>query len=311
MRCLITGASGHVGSHLTRRLVAAGAEVAVLVRPESDLSRLAEARERVRVVRGDLWNLAEVADSIKATRPEVVFHLGWAGVTGDRRNDPAQLTRNVAASLDLLELAREAACGCWIGVGSQAEYGSSDEVLKEELPLRPTTPYGVGKAAVGMLTQKLCELYGMRYVWLRLLATYGPGDDERHLIPGVIRRLLAHTRPALTAGEQLWDYLYVADAAEAIYRTAKIESVQGVFNLGSGDALPVRAIVERIRDLINPSLPLGFGEISYPPNQVMRLQADITRLRSAIEWTPQTSLDEGLQRTVEWYREHKGVSQEG
>lgn len=291
--------------------MAAGAEVAVLVRPESDLSRLAEARERVQLVRGDLWNLAGVADAVKASRPEVVFHLGWAGVTGDRRSDPAQLTRNVTASLDLLELASEAGCRCWIGVGSQAEYGLSDDVLTEELPLRPATPYGVGKAAVGMLTQKLCELYGMRYVWLRLLATYGPGDDERHLIPGVIRRLLARTRPPLTAGEQLWDYLYVADAAEAIYRTAKIESVQGVFNLGSGDARPVRAIVERIRDLIDPSLPLGFGEINYPPNQVTRLQADITRLRSAIEWTPQTPLEEGLRRTVEWYREHEGVSQEG
>jgi nucleoside-diphosphate-sugar epimerase len=84
-----------------------------------------------------------------------------------------------------------------------------------------------------------------------------------------------------------------------------------VFNLGSGNARPVRAIVERIRDLIDPSLPLGFGEINYPPNQVMRLEADITRLRSAIEWTPQTPLDEGLRRTVEWYREHEGVSQEG
>jgi nucleoside-diphosphate-sugar epimerase len=85
--------------------------------------------------------------------------------------------------------------------------------------------------------------------------------------------------------------------------------VQGVFNLGSGNARPVRAIVERIRDLIDPSLPLGFGEINYPPNQVMRLEADITRLRSAIEWTPQTSLDEGLRCTVEWYREHEGVGQ--
>lgn len=289
--------------------MAAGAEVAALVRPESDLSRLAEARERVRLVRGDLWNLSAVADAIKASRPEVVFHLGWAGVTSDRRSDPAQLTRNVTASLDLLELAHEAGCRCWIGVGSQAEYGLAGDVLTEELPLRPVTPYGVGKAAVGMLTQKLCELYGMRYVWLRLLATYGPGDDERHLIPGVIRRLLARTRPALTAGEQLWDYLYVADAAEAIYRTAKVESVQGVFNLGSGDARHVRVIVERIRDLIDPSLPLGFGEINYPPNQVMRLQADITRLRAAIEWTPQTSLDEGLRRTVGWYREHEGVGQ--
>jgi len=138
-----------------------------------------------------------------------------------------------------------------------------------------------------------------------LLATYGPKDDIRHLIPTVILKLLASERPALTPGEQRWDYLFVEDAAEAIYRVAVTPNVQGIFNLGSGKAHTVRSIVERIRDLIDPNLPLGFGEIPYRPDQIMHLQADITKLQDATGWSPRVGLDEGLRRTVDWYRKNR------
>ncbi|MBA2732935.1 MAG: NAD-dependent epimerase/dehydratase family protein, partial [Acidobacteria bacterium] len=166
----------------------------------------------------------------------------------------------------------------------------------------PLTAYGTAKLCVGLLTKKLCELSGMRYVWLRLLATYGPKDDERHLLPATIRKLLAHERPSLTPGEQHWDYLYIEDAAEAIYRAAVSEEAQGVFNLGSGESQSIRSIMERVRDMVDPSLSLGFGEMPYPPDQLMRLETSIDRLRHTTGWTPQVSLDEGLRRTIDWYK---------
>lgn len=302
MRCLITGASGHLGSILTRQLVAAGAEVAVLLRPQSDMRRLGDALGRVTVLRADLADLAPARAALAAVAPEVVFHLAWYGVTSEYRDDPGQITHNVTGSLELLRLVHSTGCRRWIGLGSQAEYGHQAGVLTEELPANPVTAYGVAKLGLGLLTRKLGALLGMRVVWLRLLATYGPGDDERHLIPATIRQLLAGKEPALTPGEQRWDYLYVEDAAEAIYRSAVSEAAEGVYNLGSGETHTIRDIVERIRDLIDPALPLGFGAVPYRPDQVMHLQADISRLHNATGWTPQVRLDEGLRRTVDWYR---------
>jgi nucleoside-diphosphate-sugar epimerase len=145
---------------------------------------------------------------------------------------------------------------------------------------------------------------GIRYVWLRLLATYGPKDDVHHLIPTVILKLLAREKPSLTQGEQRWDYLYVEDAAEAIYSVALKAKAQGVFNLGSGEAYTIRSIAERIRDMIDPKLPLGFNEVPYRPDQVMNLQADISKLKNATGWEPKTSLDRGLEQAIEWYRHH-------
>jgi UDP-glucose 4-epimerase len=133
------------------------------------------------------------------------------------------------------------------------------------------------------------------------LSAYGPGDNERHMLPSVILRLLAGQKPALTRGEQVWDYLHVDDAAAAICCVLE-QDVEGVFNLSSGSSTTIRCIVEQIRDLIDSSLSIGFGELPYSHDQVMRLEADITRLVNATGWRPAVNLQQGLKQTIESYR---------
>jgi nucleoside-diphosphate-sugar epimerase len=212
------------------------------------------------------------------------------------------MTENVAQTLSLFRLTHATGCRTWIGIGSQAEYGPQARSLSEDMPTLPVTCYGAAKLCVGNMLATLCEVAGVRFVWLRLLATYGPKDDVRHLIPSVTLQLLARQRPALTRGEQSWDYLYVEDAADAVLVAAECERAQGVYNLGSGEAVAVRSIVEKLRDLIDPSLPLGLGELPYREDQLMLLQADISKLHAATGWMPRTSLDDGLERTVAWHR---------
>lgn len=308
MRCLVTGASGHVGAFLTKGLLARGCEVAVLVRPQSDLWRIADVLGRVTVLHGALGDLEGARVGLKAWAPETVFHLAWSGVTGAFRDDPAQITRNVTGSLELFEAAREVGCRCWVGVGSQAEYGAVDGVLREDLTPRPVTAYGVAKLCLGMMTEKLCAMTDTRFVWLRLLAAYGPMDDSQHMIPSLIESLLAGERPALTWGRQRWDYLYVTDAVEAICRLALETQARGVFNLGSGEAQTIRALAEKMRDRIDASLPLGFGAVAYPSDQIMHLQADVSKLQTATGWRPRVTLDDGLQLTIDWHRARQGIS---
>jgi UDP-glucose 4-epimerase len=303
MRCLVTGASGHLGSYLTRRLLDCDEDVTVLVRPESDLWRLEGVLNRVRVIRVDLCDIHEASKEMRRHSPDTVFHCAWSGVTSDSRNLPDHLIRNINSGLRLFQLVEAAGCGCWVGIGSQAEYGRQSEILREDMIPRPDTPYGVAKLCLGKLLQTLCEESKVRYLWLRLLATYGPKDNSAHLVPSVIEKLLERSRPSLTAGEQKWDYLYVEDAAEAIQRVASTPAAQGIYNLASGEAHSVREIVSRLRDMIDPVLPLGFGEIPYScADGVFNLQADVTRLRKATGWVPQTSLESGLKKTLDWHR---------
>ena len=138
----------------------------------------------------------------------------------------------------------------------------------------------------------------MRWAWLRLFSVYGPDDNPGWLIPGIISQLLEGKEPPLTPGTQKWDYLHIRDAAEAVVAAAVSDKAQGIFNLGSGQPIAVRTIAETIRDLIDPTLPLGFGQVAFRPDQVMHLEADITRLKAATGWQPRTSLRDGLAETI-------------
>ncbi len=302
LRCLVTGASGFIGSHLARFLLGQGCQVGILVRPQSNLWRIQDIAKDLQFLTGDLTQVGQVAKELGRFAPDVVFHLGWYGVAGTRRNDASQIDRNLYGSVNLIHAASQAGCRCWIGLGSQAEYGVHNAVISEETLPQPQTLYGVTKLCTGLLGRKLCEEYGMRFGWLRLFAAYGPMDDPNYLIPYVIHTLLKGDKPALTSGEQCWDYLYVRDVVTAIWSLATSPEAHGIFNLGSGAAVNVRYLVKCISDLINPDLPIGFGELAYAPDQIMLLQADIRRLIRATNWVPAVSLAQGLQETVSWYQ---------
>lgn len=304
MRCLVTGASGHVGAALTRFLVGRGDDVTILVRPPSDLWRLTGLLDQVRVRRAEFTDPRAIGTALADARPEVVFHLGWSGVTRAQRDAPEQITVNVPGTLALFQHARAAGCTTWVAVGSQAEYGPVDGVLTEDTCTRPSSTYGLAKLCTGQLVTGLAATVGARCAWVRLLATYGPADDEQHLIPSTLRCLLRGERPALTAGTQRWDYLYVDDAAAALRALAVTPDAGGVFVLASGVSHPVREVVERLRDLVDPGLAIGFGDVPSDPGAPQHLEGDASRLRRITGWRATTSLEDGLRRTIRWYRDH-------
>ena len=306
MRCLVTGGTGVIGSHLVRLLLHKKCQVAVLVRGSRSPWRIADLIPRLDVIPGDLGAIGQAAETIRAFAPQTVFHLGWFGVVSRHRNDVRQITENLSGTLELLRLAHESGCRRFVGLGSQAEYGACNGVLTEDLPTRPTTLYGAAKLCAGLVGQQLSDTLGIRFTWLRLLAAYGPADQPEYLIPTVILSLLRGARPRLTSGTQRWDYLYVEDAAEAIWQAAQEPGAVGVFNLASGQPATVRAVVERLRDMIDPGLPLGWGELPCPDQPIGNLEGDISKLQNATGWAPRVPLAEGLHRTLEWFRENQG-----
>jgi len=301
MRCFVTGASGFLGSWLVRELLKEGHSVTVWMRSAALTARNSDWVGKVRIVQGSFEDIAGLRTEIHEDSIDCFFHLAWCGVAAEERNSGCQISANVAGSMQLWEIASKAGCKHWIAAGSQAEYGPHDGLLDEIMPANPVTAYGLAKHASATLTRKMSEMSGMRHTWVRLLAAYGPGDDCRHLIPAVIHALSSGVSPSLTRGEQLWDYLYVADAARAFCSIANTGAV-GTFNLCSGETVQIRNLVERIRDMIDQRVSLKFGSIAYRPDQLMRVTADPARLRSATGWQPEHSLHQGLLSTVEWFK---------
>jgi UDP-glucose 4-epimerase len=301
MRIFLTGASGFVGSFLLRNLLSSGKhEVAVLLRTPEFASRIKDLFINSQIIQGDLGNQSVFEAQVKKFQPDTFVHIAWNGVMGNDRNALTQW-RNVPEALELVEMASRVGAKHWVGLGSQAEYGPCQNKIDEKTNTKPTTLYGVSKLATCNLSERLCQELGLRHAWLRLFSSYGPADNSDWLIPYLIRSLLAGQKPSLTYAEQLWDYIYIEDVASAIEAVIENPAASGIFNLGSGQALILRSMIENIRDLIDPALPLGFGEVPYRPDQVMHLEADISRLKIFTGWSPNFRFDTAIKKTVDWY----------
>ena len=291
-RVLITGGAGFVGSRVVHQLVEQERDVALLLRETTDTRRLHGVLKNCTVIRGDLTCLEDLRAPLKAFAPDGVLHLAWAGVKGAERNSAVQLL-NVKTSIDLFQLTGEIGCNNFVGLGSQAEYGLLSGKIDERAATQPTTTYGAAKLATCYLLERAAAAADRPFAWLRLFSSYGPDDDPSWLIPYLIQSLAAGGRPSLTKAEQVWDYIHVDDVAEAIIAVLNANA-HGVFNLGSGQARALREIITIIRDMIDPSLELGFGDKPYRPDQVMHLEADISALAVAAAWYPKVRLEDGL-----------------
>lgn len=300
MRVLLTGATGFVGSYVLQELLSRGIEVAILLRPDSNPWRISAELNNCTIIEGGLADTHQIENSVKQFLPDALIHLAWEGVENQHRNSDKQLQDNFIYSQRLFELCISAKVRTIIGTGSQAEYGPANCPLSEDAPTNPTTLYGISKLATCHLLRVLCEQQGVRHVWHRIFSSFGPKDNTTWFIPMLINKLMRGESPALTEGTQLWDYVYVEDVARAIVVSLLESNCQGIFNIGSGKSCTIRDIAIKLRDSLNPSLQLGFGQVPFRPDQVMFLQADISRLKNILNWQPQVSLQEGLQKTINW-----------
>jgi len=293
---ILTGASGFIGAAVHAELLRRKIRPLVLLRSESDRGRLPQLDEKNVFIFSKLDDTS-LAEKLRAHQPDVFIHCAWRGVGGQERNEEFQFKENVPFTLASVELAAAAGCRQWVGLGSQAEYGNANRILDENAQTNPTTIYGQAKLAAGNQALALTKEKNLAGVWLRIFSTYGPGDHPHWMIPHVIREFLSNRPPQVTKCEQLWDYLFVADAARAI-ASVNNGKIYGVFNLGSGEARPLKEILEIIRVESGSSVSPAYGAIPYRPDQVMHLQADIRKLTAATGWKPQVSLKAGLRETI-------------
>ena len=298
---MITGATGAIGLALIDKLLAEGVKVNVLLREDSPRAAALPQHERLTVTWCSLKELRSLMPR-QGEKADVFYHLGWQGTTGDARNDLFLQEENIRYTMDAAAAAKRFGCRLFIGAGSQAEYGRSNEALRPDSPTSPETGYGSAKLIAGQLSRILCEELGIGHIWCRILSVYGPGNSRASMLISVADSLRKGERPALTEGVQIWDYLYAADAAEALFLLAE-KGVSGkTYVLGSGQARPLKEFIEELRDEAAPGAELGFGEIPYSPKQVMYLQADISELTRDTGWQPKTSFREGVRLTLDKYR---------
>ena len=294
---VVTGPTGAIGTALCRELANQGMFVYAVCRPGSLRADAVPKHERIQTVFCDITELNRLPELIDGA--DCFYHFAWAHTIGPGRNDmPAQI-RNIRHTIDAVHAAHALGCKVFVGAGSQAEYGRVEGVLNSQTPCNPENGYGVAKLCAGYMSRIECEKLGVEHVWARILSVYGPGDGPNTMISSVISQLLQGKKPALTAGVQQWDYLYSADAAAA-FRLMGERGISGkTYVLGGGSARALKEYVVMLRDVIDPSLPLGLGEIPYGPLQVMHLEADISELQRDTGFAPTVCFETGIRETID------------
>lgn len=294
-KIIVTGATGCVGSAIVRRALAQGKEVTCIVHEGS--KRLANLPQdsRVKIVECNLSNYSSLQISGEY---DAFIHMSWEKTFGASRDDAEVQMRNIQYTLDACHLARRCGCKVFVGAGSQAEYGVQTVDLTPDLHVNPESGYGIAKYAAGKLSAMLCKSLGIRQNWVRILSVYGPNDGENTLISYVIREMKAGRSPELTKCEQMWDYLYADDAADAILAIVENGMDGKVYPLGSGKGRKLSEYIEDIRNIVNPTISVNYGAKDYYPHQPMHLVADLQQLTADTGWKPQRNFVDGVREML-------------
>lgn len=300
MRIVITGSTGFIGSYVVRDLAHKGHEVLCAIREGTDIWRLNDIKDSLNFFTVDYNNIDSWINVLPCEQIDGFIHLGWTGVAGSARNELSQVS-NIMTSAELVLLTHQLKGRFFISTGSQAEYARYSGKMDENCVEGPTTLYGKAKLSTKNVCEHLCQEYGIRYAWMRVFSTYGPMDNDWWMIPSLINKISLNEVPPLTLGEQKWDFLHVRDAAAAIVSVSSSDNASGVFNLGSGNSPQLKATIELIRDTINPQAELGFGNVPYRDDQVMHLEADISKLNKVVGWSPKVRMADGIKETVAWF----------
>lgn len=301
-RVVITGATGMIGSTLARLCAQMGYDVVALARTSSARADNLKGIADVHTVDFDVADIQAL--SLRDVGPaDIFFHLAWVGTSPSTRDLLQSQLSNVSYTLEAVQLASRLGCSVFVGAGSQAEYGRVEGDLRPDTPAFPETGYGVAKLCAGQMSRLACADLDIRHEWARILSVYGPRDVSHSMVMSVVHDAVSGVNPRCTKGEQLWDYLYCDDCARALLAMAERGRDGAVYPIGSGLQRSLREYILDICAAAGTGVSPDFGAIAYQPKQVMRLRADISSLSLDTGFSPEVPFDEGIRKTIEWYKE--------
>jgi CDP-glucose 4,6-dehydratase len=311
---LVTGAYGLLGGWLVARLLDEGVEVTVIRRDETPRAALIllGLEARCNVVPGDVADGLLLDRTIGEYEVDTVFHLAAQTIVGTaNRSALGTWETNVRGTWLLLDACLRHQVPRTVVAASDKAYGPHEDLpYREDHALRPRYPYDTSKACADLITRSYWHSYGLPVAVTRFANLYGGGDTNRsRLIPETTAAILGGRRPVIRSdGSPERDYLYAEDAVDAYLAIAGALDGEGArgeaFNAGVGRPVSVRELIEALCRAAGADVEPDYRGQGTPPGEIDRQYVDAGKLRGLTGWEPRVELDEGLRRTVRWYRDH-------
>lgn len=319
-RVLVTGAGGFIASHLLERLVSLKANVKAFVRYNSRndfglIERLPiEIKNKLCIISGDLRDYDAVYDAMQGT--DIVFHLAALISIPYSYIHPREVVEtNVMGTYNILSAARRTKAKKIIHTSTSEVYGTAVKIPIDEFhPLQGQSPYSASKIGADKIAESFYRSFGLPVATIRPFNTYGPRQSARAIIPTIITQALRSNKVCLGSLYPKRDFTYIKDMVEAFIKIAESQkSIGETINIGSGRDISIEELVNKITKLLGKKIDITSDKKRIRPNmsEVGRLIASNAKARKLLKWFPKTTLEDGLQETIIWFKDNLDLFKSG
>ncbi|MDO8609838.1 MAG: GDP-mannose 4,6-dehydratase [bacterium] len=305
-KILITGGTGFVGANLVHRLINEGYKPTVLIRKDSNVWRLKNIISKIELLETDIFNYERLKKDIGIVRPQYIYHLAVYGAYQTIQKDIKKtLETNIFGTINLLNAGYNSGLEYFVNTGSSSEYGIKEKIMKETDILCPVNYYGVTKAATTLITSTFSIQNKLPAVTFRLFSPYGYYEDKDRFVPTVIMAGIKNEAIELSNPSFVRDFIFIDDVIDAYIYFLNSKKYYGeIFNIGSGKQTKLGDFVKTIEKVLGNKIKIKWT--SYESNQFepKKWQADISKAKSTLNWSPKNSMISGIQKISRWYKEN-------
>lgn len=300
-KVIVIGANGFIGSNLSLHLASQGYVVVALVAKGFPYDFLLN-KENITCLEYTFDDLSSLNQHPLLAHADMIYHMAWAGVSTTFKNDAMTQAQNILYGLKVLDFAKDNGINRVIVPGSASEYACGQGIINGQNMPAPSDLYSASKVATRMVCQTYARQLGITFIWTAITSIYGPGRNDNNLITYAIKTLLRGEKPSFTGLEQQWDYLYIDDLMTALQAIGENGKDGKIYPIGSGVHHQMRKYVEILRDKIDPSLPLGIGDMPYKNATIDNQILDITELKNDTGFVPRYSFEKGIALTIDYFK---------
>uniref|UniRef100_UPI0040570BC0 NAD-dependent epimerase/dehydratase family protein n=1 Tax=Agathobacter sp. TaxID=2021311 RepID=UPI0040570BC0 len=293
-RAILTGGTGFVGSWLARELFNNNYHVTLVVR---DKERVDEwLKTRVNIIESKSLQESDLGEG------DVFYHLAWEGVSTEKKNDISLQISNIMLTIEAMKLAKRCNCKKFIVTGTVAEYVFCENVMDLNAKQTPNDFYGAAKVSSHYFLDVLSRQIKQPYIYAVLPSTYGEGRKDDNILTYTIKMLLNKQKPLYGDLNQLWDFVYVADVAEALRLLYEKGVASKTYGIGSGNYCTLKEYIMCVRDIINPELELGIGERQEMNERTFSSCVNTYDLLKDVGFRPRVGFKEGIERMICYFK---------
>jgi nucleoside-diphosphate-sugar epimerase len=299
-KVIVTGANGFIGVHICRELVANGIEVVAVVRnAEEDTHSLSDL-EALRIVYCDKAEYSELPRRVESCDCDTIYHLAWEGVSDRNQGEHNIQLENIKTTVSLFDVLPQMGVSTFIGAGSLWEKECIIDISNNTSTTNSNNMYKIAKVAAHFMSKVRAGIQGTNFIWPIITNTFGVGEASQRLIVTLIKKLAKGERPALTSGEQFYDFVYITDLARAFYLIGEKGKSGREYVIGSGKPDRLKNFICKLRDIVAPEVELGFGEHRYAGINVPMEVFDNRNLLDDTGFVPSVSFEDGVRMTRDW-----------